>query len=81
MAKPRNQPSRKGLTNSGHEKIFHRSATAVRHCIMNSALGRWLQYQPKIRQLLWFVALWLGGLLVAIILSAPIKLLIKLMSD
>ena len=32
---------------------------------------------PKLQQWLWFVGLWLGGLITVVTLTIPIKLLIK----
>jgi hypothetical protein len=37
----------------------------------------WLERHPKTKQWLWFTALWCGGILTAITISYPIKLLIK----
>ncbi|HLF66170.1 MAG TPA: hypothetical protein VI522_00990 [Gammaproteobacteria bacterium] len=37
----------------------------------------WLQQHPKTRQWLWFIGLWLAGLLTVVALSYPIKILFK----
>jgi hypothetical protein len=40
----------------------------------------WLTAHPKIKQWLWFIALWIMGLLTVIIFTYPIKLLFKSLS-
>lgn len=37
----------------------------------------WLNHHPKIKQWIWFIILWSGGLLAAVSVAYPIKLLIK----
>jgi|GEM_PF-2607894 hypothetical protein len=43
-------------------------------------LKSWLKSHPKLQQWLWFVGLWLSGLLAITALAYPIKLLIKSMA-
>lgn len=38
----------------------------------------WLDQHVTIKQWLWFVALWFGGLLTVTVLTYPLKLLMKL---
>ena len=40
-------------------------------------LRQWLNARPKMKQWLWFIALWLGGLLTVSALAYPIKWLMK----
>jgi hypothetical protein len=47
---------------------------------MNTRIKIWLQDHPKSNQWLWFVGLWLAGLVTVTVLTYPIKLLIKLAS-
>lgn len=47
--------------------------------IIPNRLRQWLEDHPKARQWLWFVGLWLAGLVTVIILTYPLKLLIKTM--
>jgi hypothetical protein len=42
-------------------------------------VARWFARHPKAREWAWFVALWLGGLMAAVALATPIKLIIKSM--
>lgn len=42
--------------------------------------SRWLNQHPKLSQWLWFVIFWFGGLLMALALAYPIKLLVRSMS-
>ena len=47
---------------------------------MNISIKRaenWLNRYPKAKQWAWFIALWCGGLFTAMVLSYPIKFLIK----
>lgn len=44
---------------------------------MISIIKTWLQVHPKTQEWLWFVGLWIGGLLSVTILTYPIKLLIR----
>lgn len=37
----------------------------------------WLQRHPKAKQWLWFVCLWIGGLVTAASLSYPLKWLVR----
>ncbi|WP_157010381.1 hypothetical protein [Legionella fallonii] len=43
-------------------------------------LTRFLQTHPKTRQWLWFIFLWCVGLLSAMAIAFPVKVLIKLAS-
>lgn len=43
-------------------------------------LNAFLQKSPKLKAWVWFVLLWLGGLATVIVLSYPLKLLIRLAS-
>lgn len=45
------------------------------------SLALYIEESPKLKQWLWFVALWLSGLCSALLLSYPIKLLVKLASS
>lgn len=45
-------------------------------CIKKSLATR-LAAHPKLQQWLWFIALWFGGLFTVLVLTYPIKLLIK----
>lgn len=49
--------------------------------IMNTHIkelvASWLKRHSQIKQLLWFVILWVGGLLAVSILTYPIKLIIN----
>lgn len=47
---------------------------------MNTPI-KWLEARPKLKQCLWFVALWIGGLATVTILIYPLKLLIKFMKN
>jgi hypothetical protein len=42
-----------------------------------SLLNAWLNQRPKIKQWLWFIVLWFGGLSTVTILTYPIKMLMK----
>ncbi|MDB2415043.1 hypothetical protein N9W34_04650 [Rickettsiales bacterium] len=47
---------------------------------MNQCINKadtWLKSHPKVKQWLWFITLWCGGLLTVFAVSYPIKLLIK----
>lgn len=48
--------------------------------IIKKNLTGFLQTHPKLRQWGWFVALWCGGLLSAMAIALPIKILVKLAS-
>ena len=43
-------------------------------------LRTYLEDKPKLRQWLWFIALWLGGLLTVVIGTYPLKWLIDIAS-
>lgn len=47
--------------------------------IWKKRLGKWLLNHPQTRQWIWFVGLWLAGLVAVTLLTYPIKLLIKFM--
>jgi len=44
---------------------------------MNTLINKWLDAHPKAKQWLWFLALWLGGLVAVYVLTYPLKLLIR----
>lgn len=44
------------------------------------SMREWLESRPKIKQWLWFIALWCAGLLFTVIATYPIKLIIKSMA-
>ncbi len=44
---------------------------------MNIRIKQWLMQHPKIRQWLWFIVLWISGLLTVIALTYPIKILMN----
>jgi len=44
---------------------------------MNIITSVWLKQHPKVQQWLWFVALWVGGLLTVTILTYPLKWLMR----
>lgn len=46
--------------------------------IKNFRLHQYLNQHPKIKQWIWFVALWLGGLLTVTAIAYPIKYIIRL---
>ena len=48
--------------------------------IIKKQFTHFLQTHDKTRQWVWFIALWCAGLLSAITLALPIKILIKLAS-
>lgn len=39
---------------------------------------KWLKKHPKLKQWLWFVALWCGGLAAVSAIAYPIKLLMRI---
>ena len=50
---------------------------------MNRSIKRvkdYLQDHPKVKQWLWFIVLWMGGLCAVVIGTYPIKMLIDLAS-
>lgn len=47
---------------------------------IKSKLTGFLQTHHKIRKWLWFIVLWCGGLLSALAIALPIKILIKIAS-
>jgi len=47
----------------------------MNRCIKH--IQTWFEQHPKTKQWAWFFVLWLGGLLTVMLLSYPIKLLIK----
>lgn len=42
------------------------------------AVQAWLAAHPKVKQWLWFITLWLGGLLCVSALTYPLKALINI---
>ncbi len=44
-----------------------------------STLTEWIGARPKLKQWLWFIALWCGGFLAVTAIAYPIKLLIRTM--
>ncbi len=53
----------------------------VENQIMNTHIKKlvisWLKRHPQIKQLLWFILLWIGGLLAVLLLTYPIKLIVN----
>jgi hypothetical protein len=53
----------------------------VENQIMNTHINKlvvsWLKRHPQVKQWLWFVALWVSGLLAVSILTYPIKLIVN----
>ena len=45
--------------------------------IIKTRVESWLDGHPKAKQWLWFIVLWMGGLLTVLTVTYPIKLLIK----
>jgi hypothetical protein len=48
-------------------------------CTKQQAVQSWLLRHPKIKQWLWFVLLWVGGVATVVALTIPIKVLIHFM--
>lgn len=45
--------------------------------IIKAKVESWLNEHPKAKQWVWFIVLWIGGLVTVLSLTYPIKLLIK----
>lgn len=45
---------------------------------MNTAIRKYLNRHPRLKQWAWFIALWFAGLLTVAIATYPLKLLIRL---
>lgn len=50
---------------------------AMNQCI--KSVGSWINSRPKLQEWLWFIGLWLGGMISFLLMAYPIKLLIKSM--
>lgn len=47
---------------------------------MNTSIKTWLDQHIAVKQWLWFIALWVGGLVTVLAVTYPLKLLVKLAS-